>query len=86
MQVAMFQAARTRLQILADRSGGTYNAINRLEEMGRLYAQIAADLHALYTVEYQPLNDKRDGNFRNIRIEISNPALIARTRKGYFAK
>jgi Ca-activated chloride channel homolog len=86
VQIAMFQAARTRLQILADRTGGTYNAINRLEEMGRLYAQIAAELHVLYTVEYQPLNDKRDGNFRNIKIEVSNPTLIAKTRKGYYAK
>lgn len=86
VQIAMFQAARARLQILADRTGGTYNAINRLEEMGRLYAQIAAELHVLYTVEYQPLNDKRDGNFRNIKIEVTNPALIAKTRKGYYAK
>lgn len=85
-QIAMFQAARTRLQILADRTGGTYNAINRLEEMGRLYAKIAAELRALYTVEYQSLNDRRDGKFRNIKIEVTNPELIARTRQGYFAK
>lgn len=86
IQIAMFQAARTRLQILADRTGGTYNAINRLEEMGLLYSKIAADLRTLYTVEYQPLNEKRDGQFRTIKIEVSNPSLIARTRQGYYAK
>jgi Ca-activated chloride channel family protein len=86
VQLAMFQAARTRLQILADRTGGTYNAINRLEEMGRLYAKIAAELRALYTVEYQSLNDQRDGKFRTIKIEVTNPELIARTRQGYYAK
>jgi VWFA-related protein len=86
IQVAMFQAARTRLQILADRTGGTYNAINRLEEMGRLYAKIAAELRALYTVEYQSSNDQRDGKFRTIRIEVANPELIARTRQGYYAR
>lgn len=85
-QVAMYKAARTRLQIVADRSGGMLNAINRLEDMGRLYAQVAADLRTLYTVEYQSTNDKRDGKWRAIRIDVRNPELISRTRQGYFAK
>ncbi|MGI8641624.1 MAG: VWA domain-containing protein [Pyrinomonadaceae bacterium] len=86
MQIAMFSAARNRLQILAERTGGTLNTINRLEEMGRLYAAVAADLRALYTVEYQSTNDKRDGKWREIKIEVNNPELISRTRQGYFAK
>lgn len=86
MQVALFSAARTRLQVLADRTGGTFNAINRLEEMGKLYAGVAADLRALYTVEYQPTNIKRDGKWREIKIEVTNPELISKTRQGYFAK
>lgn len=85
-QVAMFRAARARLQIVADRTGGQLNTINRLEEMGRLYAQVAADLRTLYTIEYQPEKTKRDGKWRAIRIEVRNPELISRTRQGYFAK
>lgn len=85
-QVAMYKAARTRLQIVADRSGGTLNTINRLEEMGLLYAQVAADLRTLYTIEYQSTNDKRDGKWRAIRIDVKNPELISRTRQGYFAR
>ena len=85
-QVAMFKAARARLQIVADRTGGTLNTINRLEEMGRLYAQVAADLRTLYTIEYQSTNDKRDGKWRAIKIDVKNPELISRTRQGYFAK
>ena len=54
--------------------------------MGKLYNAVAADLRTLYTVEYQPTNDKRDGTFRSIRIEVRNPELLARTREGYFAK
>lgn len=85
-QIAVFSAARSRLQILAERTGGTLNTINRLEEMGRLYAAVAADLRALYTVEYQSSNDKRDGKWREIRVDVNNPELISRTRQGYFAK
>jgi len=85
-QVAMFKAARSRLQIVADRTGGTLNSINRLEDMGRLYSLVAADLRTLYTIEYQPANDKRDGKWRAVRIDVKNPDLISRTRQGYFAK
>lgn len=85
-QVAMFTAARERLKLVADRTGGTLSTINRLEEMGRLYAQVAADLRTLYTIEYQSTNDKRDGKWRSIRIDVTNPDLISRTRQGYFAR
>lgn len=85
-QIAMFTAARKRLDLMAERSGGRLHAINRLEEMGRLYALVAADLRTLYTIEYQPSNDKRDGTWRTIRIDVKNPDLISRTRQGYFAR
>ncbi len=86
VQVALFSAARARLDILAKRTGGTLNTINRLEEMGRLYAEVAADLRALYTIEYEPRNTKRDGKWREIKIEVDSPRLLSRTRPGYFAR
>lgn len=86
LQIELFRAARARLQLLADRTGGTLNAINRLDEMGRLYANIAAEIRTLYTIEYQPANLTRDGKWRSIRVEVSDPDLIARSRKGYFAR
>lgn len=86
LQVAMYTAARSRLKLVADRTGGTLNAITRLDEMGKLYALIAADLRTLYTLEYQPAFPTRDGKWRAIRVEVSDPELIARSRQGYFAK
>ncbi len=86
IQIAMFSAARERLQIMADRTGGRLNTINRLEEMGRLYAAVAAELRTLYTIEYQSTNEVRDGKWRNIRIDVDKTGLISRTRPGYFAK
>jgi len=85
-QVAMYTAARARLKLVADRSGGTLNSIKRLEDMGTLYALVAADLRTLYTLEYQPSNDKRDGKWRAIKVEVDRPDLIPRARHGYFAK
>jgi Ca-activated chloride channel family protein len=86
LQVAMWTAARSRLKLVADRTGGTLNTINRLDEMGRLYAVVAAELRTLYTIEYQPVNLVRDGKWRSVRVEVSEPDLIARSRQGYFAR
>jgi VWFA-related protein len=85
-QVAMYNAARARLQLVADRTGGTLHAINRLEDMGNLYATVAADIRTLYTIEYQPQNEKHDGKWRTISIRTDNPNLISRTRPGYYAR
>lgn len=85
-QIAMYSAARARLKLVADRSGGTLNSIKRLEDMGTLYALVAADLRTLYTIEYQPSNEKRDGKWRAIKVEVDRTDLIPRARQGYFAK
>ncbi len=83
----IYSAARTRLQSLADRSGGRLNDIQRLDQMARLYVEVAADLRSLYTVAYQPRGDRsRDGKWREIKIEVTQPELTARTRPGYFAR
>jgi len=86
-QMAIYTSARARLQALADRTGGRLNAINRLEDMGRLYAEVAADLRTLYSVTYQPAGERtRDGRWRAIRVEVARTELLARTRPGYFAR
>ena len=83
----IYSAARTRLQSVADRTGGRLTEINRLDQMSRLYAEVAADLRTLYTVAYQaPVDRPRDGKWHEIRVEVVHPELIARTRPGYFAR
>lgn len=86
-QVAIYTSARTRMQALADRTGGRLNQIRRLEDLGYLYAEVAADLRTLYSITYRPASDApRAKGWRAIRIEVTRPELIARTRPGYFAR
>lgn len=86
-QVAIYAGARTRLETLANRTGGRLSEIRRLDEMSRLYVEVAADLRTLYSISYQPAGTRpRDGNWRAIRIDVSRPDLIARTRPGYYAR
>jgi Ca-activated chloride channel family protein len=83
----IYGAARVRLQTIADRSGGSLNEIQRLDQMARIYLEVAANLRTLYTVAYQaPSNRVRDGRWHEIRVEVIDPQLTARTRPGYFAR
>jgi Ca-activated chloride channel family protein len=83
----IYSAARARMQILADRTGGRLNDIQRLDQMARLYAEVAAELRTLYTVAYQPAGERaRNGKWHEIKIEVAHPELIVRTRPGYFAR
>jgi len=84
---AMYNAARIRLQLLADRTGGRLHEIHRLDDLAGLYARVAADLRTLYTVVYQPPNPTlHDGKWREIKVELSQGDLVASTKPGYFAK
>jgi VWFA-related protein len=84
---AMYGAARTRLQILADRTGGRIHDIRRLDDMSGLYAQVAAELRTLYSIAYQAPNPTvRDGKWREIKVEVAHGELVASTKPGYFAK
>jgi VWFA-related protein len=84
---AIYSAARLRLETLANRTGGRLSEIHRLEDMLRLYVEVAADLRRLYTIAYQAPGERpRDGRWHDIRVEVARPDLIARTKPGYYAK
>lgn len=82
----IYAAARTRLQSLADRTGGHLNEINRLEYMAQLYREVAANLRTLYTVAYQAPGERARGKWHEIRVEVTPSDLTARTKPGYFAR
>lgn len=83
----IYSAARVRLQSLADRTGGRLNEIQKLEQMARLYVEVAADLRSLYTVAYQARGERqRDGKWHAIKIELNQPELIVRTKPGYYSR
>lgn len=84
--VGIYAAARARMQSLADRTGGRLNEINRLEYMAQLYREVAANLRTLYTVAYQAKGDRPRGKWHEIKVEVVNSDLTARTKPGYFAR
>ncbi|MFL6227151.1 MAG: hypothetical protein ACJ741_00060 [Pyrinomonadaceae bacterium] len=72
---------------MANRTGGRLYVINRLEDLARQYAEVAADMRTLYSIAYQSANTHaRDGKWREIRIEVSRPEAVAHTRPGYYPR
>jgi len=81
--------AKELLSRLADDSGGRAFFPKDLTEMPQIAAQIAKDLRTQYVLSYYPSNDKRDGTFRAVKVQIGQKGgrkLIARTRQGYYSR
>ena len=83
--LAQYAAARTRMQMLADRTGGSVAEIRRLDQLAGVYVQVAASLRTIYSIAYKPPAAK-DGKWRTIRVEVSRGDLTAKTKTGYYAK
>ena len=77
------------LKDLAEATGGEPYFPKSLDEVESTCRQIARDIRNQYTLVYRPTNLKKDGTFRNIRVDAFQPhsknKLVVRTRPGYFA-
>lgn len=78
---------RRTMQLLADASGGTFYTTANLDNLNQVYERVLKDVGTVYSLGYQPKNDKRDGSWREIKVEApGHPELKVRARAGYYAK
>lgn len=72
---------------LAEETGGKAFFPKELSEVHTVAQQISTDLRTQYSIGYYPTNSKKDGTFRNIKVQVSagNRRIVARTRNGYTA-
>lgn len=79
------------LRDLAQRTGGRAFFPDKKLDLTAAFAEIEKELRTQYLVAYSSSNKRRDGAYRKISIEITNPELRKeklelRHRPGYFAK
>lgn len=79
------------LRKVAERTGGRAYFPRDEEDLRAAFTQIERELREQYLIAYSPTNQKRDGSFRRVQIEIANPELRSQGvrlnyRQGYFAK
>ncbi|MDX6444600.1 MAG: hypothetical protein QOH71_1674 [Blastocatellia bacterium] len=82
----MYENARKTLALLAEESGGLYYQARKIADLDGVYDQVINDLGKVYSLGYKPTNEKRDGSWRRVKIQMTNrPDLSARARPGYYA-
>jgi VWFA-related protein len=82
-----YTIARQQLAQIALESGSLLYHARKVEDLNGVYEQVIRDLGTVYSIGYQPKNRQRDGSWRNVSVRLVNrPDLLARTRRGYYAK
>jgi len=78
--------ARRTLALLAQESGAPYYKARKIGDLNGVYDQVMNDLGKVYSLGYKPTNEKRDGSWRPVMVQIPNrPDVSARFRPGYYA-
>ena len=82
---------RDVLREVAQRTGGRAFFPDKKFDLNAAFTEIEKELRTQYLIAYSSTNKKRDGAYRKISIEITNPdlkkeKLELRHRPGYFAK
>lgn len=74
------------LAMLAEESGGQYYKANDVKDLSGIYEQVINELGQIYSIGYEPKNEARDGGWRTLTVKIkTQPNLVTRTRRGYYA-
>ncbi len=81
----LYDSARRELREMADKTGGRVYPVKELQQLDKAYSQIAAEIRTQYSLAYYPANEKHDGKWRSLKVEIKRPGFVARTRAGYRA-
>ena len=70
---------------LAKATGGRLYKPRSFDALESTYAEVADELRHQYALYFTPINKARDGSFRRVRVETTNPSYRPQTRVGYFA-
>jgi Ca-activated chloride channel homolog len=79
---------QSRLSEMARLTGGMALFPGVMKQLDSMYARIADEMRAQYTLGYISTRTARDGAWRKVTIRLAHPAggrLIVRAREGYFA-
>jgi Ca-activated chloride channel family protein len=76
---------RSGIERLVQLSGGRLLFVERSEQLDEPFADILEELSNQYILGYESTNTKRDGSWREVKLEIPNSDYSVRTRQGYRA-
>lgn len=85
MGLAALTDSERNLEQLTSATGGRLYRPTSFNDLERTYAEVADELRHQYTLYYSPLNTKRNGQFRRVRVETTNSGHQVTARIGYYA-
>ncbi|MCI0663031.1 MAG: VWA domain-containing protein [Acidobacteria bacterium] len=81
----LYQSARKELREMANKTGGRLYQVKDLGKLEPVYSEIAGEIRTQYSLGYYPTNEKHDGKWRTLRVEVRRPGYVGQTRPGYRA-
>jgi VWFA-related protein len=82
-----YTLAREQLGRIANSCGTTLYKAAKIGDLEQVYGRVIRDLSTVYSIGYRPTNKMLDGKWRSVEVQLPQfPDLMARTRRGYFAK
>ncbi|HWN11615.1 MAG TPA: VWA domain-containing protein [Pyrinomonadaceae bacterium] len=79
----LYLMADSYLMDLANKSGGQLLRADTLGSLPAAFAKIAAELRTQYAIGYYPVDKKRDGTYRKIKVTTTRKNTSVRARPGY---
>lgn len=84
-EAAFARRGRQEMKDFADQTGGRYVYSPKGDKLEESFIDIVDELRNQYTLTYYSTNDKHDGKWRKLTINVSRQGATVRSRKGYFA-
>jgi Ca-activated chloride channel homolog len=84
-QAKGFREAEFVMRTLSQETGGRAFFPAKIDDLAGVYAQIADELASQYTLGYASANQRRDGAWRRVLVQVARPNITPRTKKGYYA-
>jgi Ca-activated chloride channel homolog len=83
----LYALADSEMDELAKSSGGKVFPVGDLGEARNAFKSVASEIGTKYSIGYYPSNQKKDGTYRRITIELKSvpPGSSVRSREGYTA-
>jgi len=73
------------LEALTFATGGKLYQPTSFDDLEKIYREVAEELGQQYNLYYSPLDVRRDGRLRRVRVETGNPAFQVSARIGYYS-
>jgi VWFA-related protein len=70
---------------MSNDTGGRVIVVRNEKTLEKAFDELSEELRSQYVLGYYPTNEKRDGTFRKIKVDIDKPDMKVLARRGYYA-